>query len=600
MNDVPTLPGSAWADAVLAASLFAVDPVGLGGVIVRSRAGPIRDRWLAILREKLPSSAAMRKLPLNAPDGRLLGGLDLVATLKAGRPVAERGLLAESDGGVVVIAMAERLSSATIARLGAVLDRGEVMLERDGIALRLPARIGVIALDEGIAADERCDAALFDRLAFHVEIDGVGQRDAVAPACTAPAVAAARIRLPAVLAGDDVHCALCEAALGLGIVSLRATIFALKAARTAAALAGRDAVSRDDATLAARLVLAPRATRLPETSPETEPENTDPTLDAPSEQGASVEGDPEDRDTAGNLERPLGDIVLAAARAAIPADLLAQLQGASARRERSDSKGRTGAPRSSLRSGRPVGATRGEPRAGARLDLVETLRAAAPWQRLRAAEMRAQAGTRAPRVIVRQDDFRITRFKRRTETTTIFVVDASGSSALNRLAEAKGAIELLLADCYVRRDQVALLAFRGPGAELLLPPTRSLVRAKRSLASLPGGGGTPLAAGIDAAISLADAVRRKGQCPTVILMTDGRANSARDGSTNRMRAENDAMTAARQIREAGHLALLVDTSPRPQPQAQRLAQAMGARYVPLPFADATALSRAVKDAIPVE
>ena len=117
------------------------------------------------------------------------------------------------------------------------------------------------------------------------------------------------------------------------------------------------------------------------------------------------------------------------------------------------------------------------------------------------------------------------------ETTTIFVVDASGSAALHRLAEAKGAVELLLADCYIRRDQVALIAFRGSAAELLLPPTRSLARAKRSLAGLPGGGGTPLAAGLDAAFALSDSIRRKGQTPTVIVLTDGRANIARDGIT---------------------------------------------------------------------
>jgi magnesium chelatase subunit D len=199
---------------------------------------------------------------------------------------------------------------------------------------------------------------------------------------------------------------------------------------------------------------------------------------------------------------------------------------------------------------------------------------------------------------VRREDFRITRHKQRTGTTTIFVVDASGSSALHRLAEAKGAVELLLADCYVRRDRVALIAFRGRGAELLLPPTRSLVRAKRSLAGLPGGGATPLAAGIDAAVGLADAVRRKGDTPVVVMLTDGRANITRSGEGGRARAEDEALAAARGLRTAGLAALLIDTSPRPQPQAQRLAHEMHARYLPLPHADAAALSTAVRAAAP--
>jgi magnesium chelatase subunit D len=244
--------------------------------------------------------------------------------------------------------------------------------------------------------------------------------------------------------------------------------------------------------------------------------------------------------------------------------------------------------------GRPAGVLRGDLRAGARLNLIETLRAAAPWQPLRRREM-AKAGdtTVRPRVLIRKDDFRIARFKQRSETATIFVVDASGSAALHRLAEAKGAVELLLADCYVRRDQVALIAFRGQIAELLLPPTRSLARAKRSLAGLPGGGGTPLAAGLDAAFALADLIRRKGQTPTVVLLTDGRANIARDGAQGRPRAEEDAINAARQLRAAGISAVLVDTSPRPGPSGAQLASAMGARYLPLPHADATTLSKAV-------
>jgi magnesium chelatase subunit D len=165
---------------------------------------------------------------------------------------------------------------------------------------------------------------------------------------------------------------------------------------------------------------------------------------------------------------------------------------------------------------------------------------------------------------------------------------------LNRLAEAKGAVELLLADCYVRRDQVAVLAFRGKTAELLLPPTRSLARAKRSLGALPGGGGTPLATAIDAARELADLISRRGETPIVVLLTDGRGNIARDGSPGRAKAIEDAIAAARQMRLAGITALLLDTSPQPQPAAQALATEMGAAYVPLPYAGAQAVSRVVQ------
>jgi magnesium chelatase subunit D len=234
---------------------------------------------------------------------------------------------------------------------------------------------------------------------------------------------------------------------------------------------------------------------------------------------------------------------------------------------------------------------RGDPRAGVRLNLIETLRAAAPWQKLR----REQTGDRAPRrVEIRREDFHITRYKQRTQTTTIFVVDASGSSALNRLAEAKGAVELLLADCYVRRDQVAVIAFRGKSAELLLPPTRSLVRAKRSLAGMPGGAGTPLATAIDAAVDLAEQVRRSGQTATVVFLTDGQANVARDGSGGRERAGAEAQAAARRLRAAAITTLFIDISPRAQPQAGRLAAEMAAHYLPLPYADAAKLSSAVK------
>ena len=579
----------AWTAALKAALLFAVDGKG-GGIALRARPGPVRDRFLAALRAMLPDAAPVRRIPLHIGDDRLLGGLDLPATLQAGRPIASTGVLADAHGGIVVLAMAERVSAATAARLCATLESGEVIAERDGMALRSNAAIGLVALDEGDSAEERPPAALLDRLAFPIDLTAVSLGEAVAPRVDADCISEARARAGAVAVADEGLHALCASAAAMGVTSLRALLLAVRAARAAAALGGRREADRDDIILAARLVLAPRATTLPEDAAPAPPAAPEPAEDGEQE-GDDDPGNGPDKEPAKGENLPLTDIVLAAARAAMPADVLATLLGNKADRDRQPSQSGAGAATVSHRRGRPVGVRAAALRSGGRLNLVETLRAAAPWQSLR---RRDQVDAGAARIIVVPDDFRITRFRQRTETTTIFVVDASGSAALNRLGEAKGAVELVLADCYVRRDRVALIAFRGSTAEVLLPPTSSLVRAKRSLAGLPGGGGTPLAAGIDAAAALAAQVRRQGQTAVVILLSDGRANVARDGKPGRPGAEADALASGRMLRAAQVPAVLVDTSPRAAPEARRLAAEMGALYLPLPYADADALSRAVR------
>lgn len=568
-------------DAEHAAALLAVDPVGLGGVLLHTSAGPAREAWTRQLKVLLGPGRALKRMPLQIADERLLGGLDLAATLNAGRPVAQRGLLADCDGGVLLVPMAERLGVGTAARLTIALDRQEVVIERDGLTMRYPARFGVVAFDESAGDDEAVSAPLSDRLALHVRLPESRAADRPVAGCTADEVEAARLRLPGVTAGDDMLQALCAAAQTLGVASMRAPLLALRVARAAAALDGRDAVDEDDARLAARLVLAPRATMLPPSEePEIEEQPEEPPPEAPEQA--------EDQQTSGPEEK-LEDRVLDAAKAAIPPGLLIALAAGQLARRRSASSGRAGAQHLSARRGRPVGTRRGDPVAGARLNLLATLRAAAPWQRVRRLEQPGRTG-----VQVRRGDFHITRYQQRSETTTLFAVDASGSAALHRLGEAKGAVELLLADCYVRRDRVALVAFRGQAAELLLPPTRSLVRAKRSLAGLPGGGGTPLAAGIEAAALLADQLQRRGDTVVVVLLTDGRANMARDGKPGREHAHQDALAAARQWRATGATALVLDTSPQPAAQARAVAVAMGATYLPLPHADARAMSQAVR------
>ncbi len=482
------------------------------------------------------------------------------------------------------MAMAERVPQGVAALIAQALESGEARVERDGIAHAFPSRFGIVALDEGLPEDEPLAALLRDRLAFCADLTSVATGEAVSPPdrleTWAAAVPAARARLACVVAGDEIVQALCGAALALGIGSLRVPLLALRAARAAAALDGSHRVEEVHAALAARLVFSWRAMALPAKEAEEQQES-------PSEPPDEPQGEPGLGDNAGSSGGPIDDVVLEAARAAIPPDVLSRLQQAGIQPMPRARSGQSGMAIKSRAKGRPVGTRRGELRSGARLSLIDTLRAAAPWQPLR----------RRPgnvRIEVRPDDFRITRFKQRTQSVTIFAVDASGSQAFARLAEVKGAVELLLAESYVRRDQVALIAFRGQTADLVVPPTRSLVRAKRLLAGLPGGGGTPLAAGIEASAALAEALRRKGLSPTIVLMTDGRANITRPSAGNRLNAVEDALAAARLVKQAQLAAVFIDTSPRPRAEAQRLASEMGARYVPLPYADAAALNAVLK------
>jgi magnesium chelatase subunit D len=577
-----------WQEAMMALALMAVDPVAVGGVVVRARAGAVRDAFVEALKRLIGPGRPIRRLPANITDDRLLGGLDLAATLRAGRPIADRGLLVEADSGVVLAAMAERMTTGTAARIASVIDRGEVALERDGLTLVTPARFGLVMFDEGVEPDERAPDVLAERLAFHLDLDGLGLSDLSEPDIDLVSLDRAHVLIPHVTVPDAIIDAACSVAVVLGIASLRAPMLVLKVAAAAAALEGRTEVEGCDLTVAVRYVYASRATRLP--APADDAEEPPPPPPDPADAPDNRPDEEIERD------RPLEDIVLDAAAAAIPEGLLERIRLAEANRQMMRQPGRSGEVKISLKRGRPLGARAGKLGGGARIDLLGTLRSAAPWQRLRAKvdpDKPTPSGERG-RVEVRADDVRIRRFKHQTETTSIFVVDASGSAALARLAEAKGAVELLLAEGYVRRDQAALIAFRGQTADLLLPPTRSLVRAKKSLAGLPGGGGTPLASGIDAAAQLAGDVRRRGQTPVIVFLTDGKANVARDGSQGRAAAAEDAKASARRLRVEGFASLLIDTSPRPTPQAREIAAEMDAVYLPLPAGQAGAVSRAVK------
>ena len=433
---------SPWGRACLAADAFALAPLGCG-IIVRGRPGPVRDAWLKRLRAVLPPDAPLRRVPAAIADDRLIGGLDIPATLKAGRPVAERGLLAEADGGVLVIAMAERLPAGVAARIAAVLDAETVTVERDGLTLTEPARLGFVALDEGSDEDEAPPAILVERSAYFVDLDRVGIRDVQDEVDDLDA-GEARARFESLVVEPSALETLVNVAAAFGIASLRAPLFALRAARAIAALEGADEVEDGHISLAAALALAHRATRMPAGA-----DDSDDAAEEPPEQPPEDEREKDPANGPDEEQKKLEDVVLDAIAASMPANLLARLEAGAKARAKAAAHGKAGDHQISMRRGRPVGTRPGLPREG-RIALVATLRAAAPWQPLR----RREHGGDRSQVYVLPDDLRVVVHHERRGATTIFVVDASGSAALHRLAEVKGAIELLLADCYVRRDSV--------------------------------------------------------------------------------------------------------------------------------------------------
>ncbi len=535
----------AWANACLALSLLAVDPAGLRGIALRARPGPVRDAFLDLLHREIRTVRVHPAMPREA----LFGGLDLAATLSAGRIVRTRGLLARE--ACMLLVMAERCGADRAGELSRRLEEGGRQM---------------ILLDEGSEPGEAAPPALMERLAFHVSLDGIGRLQARIPASRR--LDEARDRLGGVSATEDALRRLVLLSARLGVDSMRAPHFALRAARASAALRQRPQVEDEDVAVGASLVIAPRATVLPELPDGPKPGEGRPP-DAP-ETGA-------DRTDSQVLP---DDILVEIVRPHLPPDLVAGLaQGGRAHGARGAGAGRR---RRSNRRGRPLPSRPGRPCAGARVDLAATLREAAPWQGLRRRE--------GP-VRVLPSDIRLKRHEEGSDRLLVFAVDASGSAAMARLGDAKGAVETLLSRAYASRDHVALVAFRGERADLLLPPTRSLVQARRRLTALPGGGGTPLAAGLRAAGDLALHARGQGLTPMLLLLTDGRANIALDGSGNRAKAREQATAVARGLRAEGLPSIVIDTGIRPQAALSDLARALAGQYLPLPRADAAMLGK---------
>ena len=574
----------AWDLAQLALLLLQVDSHGLGGVWLKSGYSPARQTWLAQLQALgLP----VIRMPHHIDQERMLGGIDLSVTLAQGRVVEQIGLLAQANEGVVVVPMSEKLSPQTLAMLLQAQDQGQV--HALAIGATHASRFGLVALDESQEDEPGAASKLKERLALWIDLDAVdiAKSQEKIEALSAQELAQVRSLLLKIQATEAQMRALCEVAFALGIDSMRAPLLALRLASVHAAIHDREFLEEEDLRIAAQMVLSPRATRMPsnqdaESAPPPEPP---PPPDASNtEQDAAQEDTPPPPTTE---PESLEDTILAAALASLPPKLLDQLLLGASKTKPQSISGNSGQAQMSRQRGRPLSPRLGRPTSGARLHLLATLRAAAPKQKLRT----KHAGQK---IAIRTEDFYIQRFAHKAASCIIVAMDASGSAALARLAEAKGAVEILLQQSYARRDSVCVIAFRGAQAQTLLPATRSLVRAKKALAGLPGGGGTPIALALKHASEQAQALQRQGITPLLVMLSDGKANVTIDGVGGRTQAQADALQWAKQWSNHGFSSLWIDTALQPTGQAQELASVMQARYLPMPYVASQRLADAMQ------
>lgn len=609
--------------------LLAVEP-GLRGALIASTRGSDVSLLVRALGDLLSDTSShsdraggVVDLPLSITEDRLLGELDLERTIATGNREVSTGLLARANRQVLFVNDINVLDAGVAVHVAQALDSREIRVEREGISATHDADfvlVGLFNSDEGAPSSLLRDRVglivesavdwshagkveLIER-AFRFESDPFkfAEDFAAENARLRRDIEAARARLHRIRVSNAQIRRISQIALRLGVEGNRADVFTLKAARARAALWGRDVVNEDDLAAAIQLVLVPRATTPPPRSGEAT-EQSESRLDDVDEKDR-YETDHSDGDSLPGLAE---EMIIETVDARAPNDLLSQADQAPrvsrvGKRFKASPSPRGRYTRSEVRRGRD-----------ARIAIDATLRAAAPYQLLRRRRSEPETMSwlkrdvpndeshkaRYGRVRISPGDLRFKQFKHRSGILFIFVVDASGSMALNRMAQAKGALIRLLQEAYLHRDKVALISFRGTGSQVLLAPTGSVELARRLVDALPAGGGTPISAGIVRGVELGRLARLRGiPRALLVLFTDGRANVG----LGEGRSSRAAPTIGQELSQLGAVlraeemrAVVVDTKSKyiSNGEAEDLARILGARYIYLPRSDA----RTVYDAI---
>mmetsp|Transcript_36848 Transcript_36848/g.49340 ORF Transcript_36848/g.49340 Transcript_36848/m.49340 type:complete len:785 (-) Transcript_36848:61-2415(-) len=597
------------------------------------------------------------QVPLNVMEDRLIGSADLEESVKTGKTVFSPGLLAKAHRGVLYVDDINLLDEETANILLNVVNDGWVQVEREGISVRYPCKPLLIATfnpDEGELRDH-----LLDRIAVALSADAapmdIGQRvDAVqavlnfSPSGAQGNADAETALSDAIENEDDLKTAivfareyikdlkiapsqvqyLCEEAIRAGCQGHRAEIFASEVARASAALEGRQ-ITSDDLRLAVKLAIAPRGTfintpmdedeMMPPPPPPPPPPQMDEQNDDKEDEEEKEEEEEEDENDEPDEDEPDQPDV-----PDVPQEFMFDVDATPmdpdlidfTSRERAGKGGGRGLIFSQDR-GRYIKPMLPKGKV-TRLAVDATLRASAPYQKSR--RQRAIGTKNEGRgVHIEQSDVRIKKMARKAGSLIIFVVDASGSMALNRMNAAKGAAMSLLTEAYQSRDQISLIPFQGDMADVLLPPTKSIAMAKKRLESMPCGGGSPLAHALQMAMLTGINAQKSGDVGKVVVVciSDGRANvplcvsmgeefdpdadeDSKDGKPSRGYLKEEVLACAKQLGVLpGFNLLCIDTENKfiSTGIAKDIANAAMGKYHQIAKADGSAIASVTSQAL---